>query len=123
MYIDPSLNRHLNVVEGFDCWNNPRGYVVRGLSAPGRVSHGKQALGDGSDKERFRHLHEDHLNEARNAAQYNGARVPPWSQAWRWDSSASAWWPGYSLRDLARPSPNKRHKAIAQWAHHLHGEP
>ncbi|MEQ2256445.1 hypothetical protein ILYODFUR_024281 [Ilyodon furcidens] len=50
----PSLNRHLNVVEGFECSNDPRGYVVWGLNAPGRVSHGKQALGDGSDKERFK---------------------------------------------------------------------
>ncbi|MEQ2269092.1 hypothetical protein XENORESO_021873 [Xenotaenia resolanae] len=48
-----SLNRHLNVVEGFECSNDPRGYVVWGLNAPGRVSHGKQALGDGSDKESF----------------------------------------------------------------------
>ncbi|MEQ2311738.1 hypothetical protein AMECASPLE_023727 [Ameca splendens] len=46
----PSLNRHINVVEGFECSNDPRGYVVWGLNAPGRVSHGKQALGDGSDK-------------------------------------------------------------------------
>ncbi|MEQ2286077.1 hypothetical protein AMECASPLE_038428 [Ameca splendens] len=44
----PSLNHHLNVVEGFECSNDPRGYVVWGLNAPGRVSHGKQALGDGS---------------------------------------------------------------------------
>ncbi|KAK5617647.1 hypothetical protein CRENBAI_002383 [Crenichthys baileyi] len=38
------FNRHLNVVEGFECSNDPRGYVVWGLNAPGRVSHGKQAL-------------------------------------------------------------------------------
>ncbi|MED6274143.1 hypothetical protein CHARACLAT_013486 [Characodon lateralis] len=50
----PSLHGHLNVVEGFECPNDPRGYVVWGLNAPGRVSHGKQALGDGSDKERFK---------------------------------------------------------------------
>ncbi|MED6285873.1 hypothetical protein CHARACLAT_033630 [Characodon lateralis] len=52
----PSLNRHLNVVEGFERLNDPRGYVVWGLNAPGRVSHGKQALGNGSDKERFEKL-------------------------------------------------------------------
>ncbi|KAK5620481.1 choline dehydrogenase 3 [Crenichthys baileyi] len=51
---NPSLNRRLNVVEGFECSNVPRGYVVWGLNAPGRVSHGKQALGDGSDKELFK---------------------------------------------------------------------
>ncbi|MEQ2305232.1 hypothetical protein AMECASPLE_035655 [Ameca splendens] len=53
VFFSPSLNRHLNVVEGFECSNDPRGYVVWGLNAPGRVSHGKQALGDGSDKEQF----------------------------------------------------------------------
>ncbi|MEQ2313213.1 hypothetical protein AMECASPLE_039356, partial [Ameca splendens] len=41
-HLNPSLNRHLNVVEGFECSNDPRGYVVWGLNAPGRVSHGKQ---------------------------------------------------------------------------------
>ncbi|MED6257922.1 hypothetical protein ATANTOWER_000575 [Ataeniobius toweri] len=46
--------RHLKVVEGFECSNDPRCYVVWGLNAPGRVSHGKQSLGDGSDKERFK---------------------------------------------------------------------
>ncbi|MED6251337.1 hypothetical protein ATANTOWER_028737, partial [Ataeniobius toweri] len=29
-----SLNRHLNVVEGFECSNDPRGYVVWGFNAP-----------------------------------------------------------------------------------------
>ncbi|MEQ2279901.1 hypothetical protein AMECASPLE_013996 [Ameca splendens] len=37
-----------------ECSNDPRGYVVWGLNAPGRVSHGKQALGDGSDKDWFK---------------------------------------------------------------------
>ncbi|MEQ2289983.1 hypothetical protein AMECASPLE_038732 [Ameca splendens] len=52
--VQPSLNRHLNVVEGFECLNDTRSYVVWGLNAPGRVSHGQQALGDGSDKDRFK---------------------------------------------------------------------
>ncbi|MEQ2236111.1 hypothetical protein ILYODFUR_009096 [Ilyodon furcidens] len=52
--IFPSLNCHLNVLEGFECSNDPSSYVVRGLNDPGRVSHGKQALCDGSDKERFK---------------------------------------------------------------------
>ncbi|MEQ2248847.1 hypothetical protein ILYODFUR_023216, partial [Ilyodon furcidens] len=43
----------LNMLEGFECLNDPRGYVVWGLNAPGRVSHAQQALGDGSDKDTF----------------------------------------------------------------------
>lgn len=36
--------------------------------------------------------------------------APPWSQAWGWGSSASAWWPGLYLRDPAGPSPKKRRR-------------
>ncbi|MED6278484.1 hypothetical protein CHARACLAT_024365 [Characodon lateralis] len=70
------MNRHFNVVEGFECWNDPRGYVVQGLNAPGRVSHGKQALGYGSDKERFRRLRKDHITSPAKAepGSYPGAR-------------------------------------------------
>ncbi|KAI3359443.1 hypothetical protein L3Q82_002939 [Scortum barcoo] len=49
MFLLPSLNRHLTEVEGFVCPNDPRSYVVEGHYAPGRVSHGKQVLGDGPD--------------------------------------------------------------------------
>ncbi|MEQ2236959.1 hypothetical protein ILYODFUR_017991, partial [Ilyodon furcidens] len=45
--------------------------VVTGLNAPGRVSHGKQALGDKPDKERFRILHDDHKNEAQGLQSVN----------------------------------------------------
>ncbi|MED6258566.1 hypothetical protein ATANTOWER_009115 [Ataeniobius toweri] len=62
-------------MEGFECSNDPRGYVVWGLNAPGRVSHGKQT------KSSSRHPHEDHYIEARDVAWYVGAGVPPWSQA------------------------------------------
>ncbi|MEQ2198758.1 hypothetical protein XENOCAPTIV_017848 [Xenoophorus captivus] len=117
--IFPSLNRHLNMVEGFECSNDPSGYVVWGLNAPGRVSHGKQAIGDRSDKERFK----NYKIEARDIAWYGGAGDPPWNQAWGRDSSESAWWLGCSSRDLARPSPNERRETIPQWAHHLQGEP
>ena len=49
-----SLNRHLTVVEEFEYPNDPRSYVVGGSFAPGRVSHGRLVLGEGSDKERFK---------------------------------------------------------------------
>ncbi|MED6237325.1 hypothetical protein ATANTOWER_022802 [Ataeniobius toweri] len=60
----------------------------------------------------LRHLHEDHEIVGRDIAQYARARVPPWSRAWGL---------GCSSRDPAWPSPNERHKAIPQWAHHLQG--
>ncbi|KAK5610649.1 hypothetical protein CRENBAI_001957 [Crenichthys baileyi] len=87
--VHPSLNRHLNVVEGFECSNDLGGYVIWAL--PWQTG--------------------------------SGAGVPPWSQTRGRDSSASAWWLGYSSRDLARPSQNKGHEAITHWAHHLQGEP
>ncbi|KAK5612362.1 hypothetical protein CRENBAI_013198 [Crenichthys baileyi] len=52
----PSLNRHLNVVEGFECSNDPRGYVVWGLNAPVRRSWGptlEPGLGSGLVGERL----------------------------------------------------------------------
>ncbi|KAK5600856.1 hypothetical protein CRENBAI_008570 [Crenichthys baileyi] len=36
----------------------------------------------GSDKERFKNLHEDKYIEARDVARTGGAGVPTWSQAW-----------------------------------------
>ncbi|MEQ2238492.1 hypothetical protein ILYODFUR_033729 [Ilyodon furcidens] len=67
--------------------------------------------------------HDDYQIEARDVARYAGAGVPPWRQAWGWDSSESAWWLGCSSRDPAGPSPNERREALPQWAHHLQGEP
>ncbi|MEQ2185437.1 hypothetical protein GOODEAATRI_018129 [Goodea atripinnis] len=54
-------------------------------------------------------------------ARYGGDGVPHRSQAWGRDSSESAWWLGCSSWHPAGPSPNERHKAIPQWAHHLQG--
>ncbi|MEQ2230130.1 hypothetical protein ILYODFUR_026115 [Ilyodon furcidens] len=87
----PPLIHHLNVVEGFECWNDPRGYVVWGLNVPGRVSHGKQAPGDGSDKERFKTPSQRPKQiEESDVARHSRAGVLPWSQAWGRDSSESA---------------------------------
>ncbi|KAK5619016.1 hypothetical protein CRENBAI_004091 [Crenichthys baileyi] len=52
----PSLNRHLNLVEGFECLNDPRGYVVWGLNAPVWQSRGptlEPGLGSGLVGERL----------------------------------------------------------------------
>ncbi|MED6268758.1 hypothetical protein CHARACLAT_025631 [Characodon lateralis] len=95
----PSLNRHINVVEGFECSNDPRGYVVWGLNAPGRVSHGKQALGDGSDKER--HVT---LPGTAEPGSHPGAR------------------PGVGTRRRVPGGLVAPRGTIPQWAHHLQGK-
>ncbi len=49
------MNRHLIVVEEFECPNDPRGYVVLLLLfALGRVSQGKLVLGEGPDEKHFK---------------------------------------------------------------------
>lgn len=47
-------NCNLVVVEAFVCPSNLRGYVDKGLSSPGRLSHGKLVLGEGPEKESFK---------------------------------------------------------------------
>ncbi|MED6278974.1 IQ motif-containing GTPase-activating protein 3 [Characodon lateralis] len=89
----------------------------------GREALSSSAITEGDRISDSRIPHEDEYIEARDVARYGGAGVPPWSQAWGWDSSESAWWPGCSSRDPAGPSPNERREAIPQWAHHLQGEP
>ncbi|KAI3369124.1 hypothetical protein L3Q82_026083 [Scortum barcoo] len=101
----PSLNRHLTVVEGFVCPNDPRSYVVEGHYAPGRVSHGKQVLGDGPETKSGSEAHHEKKNiKDRYVARIGVTGAPPWSQAWGWGSQASAWWPGLCPRDPARGS-------------------
>ncbi|KAI3352168.1 hypothetical protein L3Q82_020979 [Scortum barcoo] len=81
----PSLNRHLTVVEGFVCPNDPRSYVVGGIT----LRHAQAHHGERKNKDRY---------VARIGRHY---RAPPWSQAWGWGSQASAWWPGLCPRDPA----------------------
>ncbi|KAK5602060.1 hypothetical protein CRENBAI_016986 [Crenichthys baileyi] len=65
-----------------------------------RVSEGKQALGDGSDRSDS----EDQYNKPRDVTQYDRAMTLLWSQAWGWGFSASAY---YGLL-LAGPGQAKR---------------
>ena len=46
----PFVDHHPIVVEEFQCPNDP-GAMLSGAAAPGKVSHGKVVLGEGSDKE------------------------------------------------------------------------
>ncbi|GAA6082658.1 vascular endothelial growth factor receptor 1-like [Tachysurus ichikawai] len=108
------LNRHLIVVEGFACLNDPRSYVV---------SQGKQVLGDGPDKDRFKTPYEKNKNEVCDVARYGATGAPPWSQARCWGSHASAWWPGLTPKGPAGLSPKERRGADLPWAHHLQEEP
>ncbi|MED6233361.1 hypothetical protein ATANTOWER_010739 [Ataeniobius toweri] len=119
----PSLNRPLNVVEGFECSNDPRGYVVWDLNASVESPMANRLWVMGQTKSSSRHLHEDHTIEACDIARYGGAGVPPWSQAWGRASSESPWWLGCSSWDPAGPSPNERREDIPQWAYHLQEEP
>ncbi|MEQ2289759.1 hypothetical protein AMECASPLE_036538 [Ameca splendens] len=74
LLLKPRLNCHHNVVEGFECSNDPTSYVVWGLNAPGTVSNGKRSLGDRSDKEQFKkNLQEEHKIDACDVAQDSGA--------------------------------------------------
>jgi hypothetical protein len=45
--------------------------------------------------------------------------APLWSQAWRWGTMASAWWPGFYPRSPAGLSPKRRRGSPFRWAHHL----
>ncbi|KAI3357120.1 hypothetical protein L3Q82_015585, partial [Scortum barcoo] len=94
----PSLNRHLTVVEGFVCPNDPRSYVVggiRGITPLVGSPHGKQVLGDGA---RLRAVHKTTMENEKTrttfVARIGVTGAPPWSQAWVWGSlKASAWCP------------------------------
>ncbi|MEQ2221707.1 hypothetical protein ILYODFUR_018433 [Ilyodon furcidens] len=90
-------------------------FVVQGLNAPGRVSHGKQALWMGSDTfmrtNTTRHMMSPGMAEP---GCHPGARLGVGTHYRA---------PGYLSWDLASPRPNKRREVIPQWAHHLQGEP
>ncbi|KAI3360800.1 hypothetical protein L3Q82_013034 [Scortum barcoo] len=97
------------MVEGFVCPNNPRSYVVEGHYAPGRVSYGKQVLGDARPRLIAAVHHGYHNIKDRYVAQIGVTGAPPWSQTW---------WPGLCPRDLAGLSPE-----MGTWARLPVGSP
>ncbi|KAI3357846.1 hypothetical protein L3Q82_016236, partial [Scortum barcoo] len=95
-------------------------YVVEGHYAPGRVSHGKQVLGDGSQTKSGSQAHHEQKNiKDRYVARIGVTRGPPTLEpGLGLGLRGGAWWPGLCPQDPAGLSPKWR-----QWARLPVGSP
>ena len=120
-----SMSHHLIVVEGFACPSDPRSYVVGGFMPLEGSPMANRSLGEGPDKV---WLTNDLYDEQKQWSKVSLARTrvtgaPLWSQAWRWGSEASAWWPGLCPWGPAGLSPKGKHGPPLPWIHRLQEGP
>ena len=102
--VAPPLNRHLNLVEGFEYPSDPSSYVVWGLMPLVGSPKANRSSVTGQTKSGFNAPDDEYKNKDVHVARNGVTGAPPWSQAWSWGSQ----------RDPARLSPKEQRGPVLQ---------